>query len=802
MFQSAMAAGLRHLWRGKLYAAIAVCGLALGICAALLAALHVRSQYSFDRFIPGYQDVYLTTLGIRPSQRVAFYLPETPGQVAGALKQRFPGISSVTRLALEEMVFRVDQVERRGWAHSVDPNLFDTLPLSVIAGDAVAALARADQVILTRSEARSLFGEDAPLGRIVEAQLQDGSRHPLTVGAIIGDIPLNRSQLRAGIFISGHTSWTRLGVLDRRTGPVRGLFSEVRTMVRLYPGTSPLPMQQDLQKVLPELIDQFRQQQGDQGDADEGAPELSLVRIDRINVEPRMNQGVVGRLLLVAMLGLVVLAVSVVNFVNLLTARSDTRSMEVGVRKLAGARRGSLTVQFLGESLVHVGVALLLAVALAELLLPHLNAFLDADAQFAYWKEPALLGWLLLAAVGVGLLAGFWPALVLSALRPLRAMRGAGRVAGAGRPLRQVLVTLQFALLIGLVFGGAVVHLQQRYATAASQRFDTEQMLILEMKCSASRLDQLRALAGVRDAACADAPLIGDGWSTSDGKTREGEPITFNMAWVDDRVLSLYGISPLAGRNLAATDFDPASGRSSTRYLINETAMRRLGFESAQAAIGPYPLTSELQEIIGVLPDFSMGPVDQPIWPTVFYADPNNFSRMYVKLKGQDVPATLESIDGVWRETGGTGPLDRYFFEERVQRMYESMRREARAVTIISGVAVLLACLGLLGLAAAVAQQRTREIGLRKALGATTGDVLILLLWQFSKPVVWANLLAWPVAGWVMHRWLSGFAFHVDLPLWLFPVIGIGALAVALCTVGVHALLMAQARPVVALRHQ
>jgi putative ABC transport system permease protein len=798
MFRSALAAALRHLYRGKLHAAIAVLGLAVGLCGALLAGLYIRSQYSFEHFVPGYQDVYLTTLAINVSDRTVFSIPETPAQVAGLMRQQYPQIASITRVAWQKATLRVDDIEQPGEISSVDPDFFETVPLPAVAGNPAAALAQPDTVVMTRDYARTFFGDEPPLGRTLELHLQDGSRQVVTIGALIGEIPRHRSQLQWQMFISGRTAWTRLASLDRRSGQIRGVSSEVRTLVRLRPGASPDPMRQTL---APMLLQFMRKSAAPEEDVRDG-PQLRLLRIDRVHTDPEMNPGFATRILMAVVLGCVILAIACVNFVNLLTARSATRAVEVGMRKLAGAGRGTLALQFLGEALALVAIAVLLGMAMTELLLPRVNAFLDADASFDYWREPVVLGWMLLAAVLLGLLAGGWPALVLSSLRPIGAMHGTRLTPRSGGSLRQVLVTLQFALLIGLIVAAGVVYLQRHFAMQAALRFATDQMLIADMDCTPARLTELRALAGVRAAACSDVSLNGDGQGAASGKTRDGQPITLNMSWIDDQVLQLYGIQPLAGRLLQPSDFDLATGRSSINYLINEAAMRRLGFESPAAALGPYPLMNDLQHIVGVLPDFSMGNVSQAIEPTLFHADVGNLSRMNIKLKGQDIPATLAGIDRIWNATGGTGRLERFFYEERVEQRYRAMLREAQAFGIIALVAVLLACLGLFGLAAAVAEQRTKEIGIRKALGANTRDVLRLLLWQFSKPVMWANLIAWPVAGWAMQRWLAGFAYHIDLPLWLFPLAGLLALGIALATVSAHSLRVAGTKPVTALRHE
>ena len=291
-----------------------------------------------------------------------------------------------------------------------------------------------------------------------------------------------------------------------------------------------------------------------------------------------------------------ILVIAGVNFVNLLTARSGARALEIGVRKLAGASRGTLMLQFLGETFLYVAAAVVLAVAMTELLLPHVNASLQANARFEYWKEPVLLGGLLAGAVLFGLLAGFWPAVVLSKMRPLAAMHGARLARGRGGLARQWLVAVQFALLTALILKTGVTYLQRHFAMEQALRFDTDQVLILDTGCSPGRMTELRRLAGVLDAACSGSQLLG-GEGTSNGievQTRDGRKLPVAGVDIDDRMLQLYGVKLLAGRELTAEDFgERILGRHSTRVLINESAMRALGFDSPAAAIGPYPLMQD-----------------------------------------------------------------------------------------------------------------------------------------------------------------------------------------------------------------
>jgi putative ABC transport system permease protein len=512
-----------------------------------------------------------------------------------------------------------------------------------------------------------------------------------------------------------------------------------------------------------------------------------------------------GRLITSLILGGLVLLIASVNFVNLMTARATRRSREVGIRKLAGAGRHLLMLQFLGESTLYVLTAMLTAVALTEWSLPSVNAFLGSDASFEYWRNPALLGSLLAATALLGALAGAYPALIMSGFRPLSVLKGLSQSGGAGW-VRQGLVTLQFAILVALVIGATVIYQQRIYATTDALRIKPDQVLGIYSPCRAAFVAELKALPGVQAVSCSGTQILYSG-DTSSVKARDGADVSMADVPTDLTVFDLYGLKPLAGS--FGAQGDPDSGQ----YVINESAVRQLRFASAQKAIGQkldlhffgQPGDNGKvhgMRIVGVVPDFTMGTVQRPIPPTAYVVAPDVYNLISVKLTGRQLPQTLLAIDRVWARTGGDGPINRFFMNEHIEREYRSMLREAQGFGLFTVVAALLACLGLFGLAASIAEGRTREIGIRKALGADSSDVIRLLLWQFSKPVLWANLISWPVAAWAMRHWLQGFAYHVELRLWLFPAAGALALAIALVTVSTHSILVARAKPVAALRYE
>jgi putative ABC transport system permease protein len=791
MFRNCMAAALRHLARNKLYTAISVLGLSVGLCTALLAALVVHNQLSQDHFIGGYDRIYTAVTAITPPGHATVYIPSTASFVGPQLALKFREIEAATRLIPQTVTVRRSNVEAKELIYWADPNAFEVLALPVLAGNLRSALKRPDAIVLPRSIARKYFGRDAPLG---ETLTVDGT-HVVSVAAVIQDLPPNATHLQSGIFIAGLAPWSELRRLDTILGNVPGSNNVigVATYVKLALHASAGRLLDAMPALSKTLF--ARPPQGT-------TLALQFVRLDRLIAQPGLNPGFASRLLMVAITGIGILVIAGVNFVNLLTARSTRRAREVSVRKLAGAARRVLVLQFLTESIVYVIAASLVAVALTELLLPYVNAFLTAGATFRYWQDPALITAVALAVLLLGILAGAYPALVLSAFRPLRVLTGETRQSRSAVSMRQVLVTAQFSILIGLIIAAAVVYQQRRFATRDALRVDTDQMLLIRSPCDAAFTTRLRTLPGVRGLACSSSTLV--------------EHRVLNVAWANDRagiehlmypifaqpsLFDLYGIKPVAGRISA--------GSAGTYYVFNETATRQLGFTRSADAIGyaasacdPSPCRSV--PISGVIPDFSLDSVAHKIEAQEFVvtAKAPAFDLISVKLTGHQIPETLSAIDGMWKTTGAKDPINRVFLDLRIQLMYLAMLREAQLFGVFAAVAVVLACLGLLGLAASIAERRTREIGIRKALGADTGNIIRLLLLQFAKPVLWANLIAWPLTAYGMNRWLQGFAYHVDLAVWLFPAAAALALMIALLTVSTHSLLIARANPVAALRYE
>jgi putative ABC transport system permease protein len=793
MFRNCLAAALRHLARNRLYTLVSVVGLAIGLCTALIAALVIHNQYTYDHFVPGYERTYVIQTVVSPAGMARQHLGMTPLRMAAQLREQFPQVEAVSRVLYMTMNVEYAGQKVTETIHWADPNLPEVLPLATYAGDAAAALRTADSLVLSRSYARRFFGRDAPLG---ETLTLDG--HALIVRALIEDPPPNGTHQVRDIIAAGVTGFSPTNTRESEAATKLGNVAVHGgyTYVRLKPGADVAA----LRKALPRLLQLCGLE------SYSNILSLELIRIDRLNTDEDMHPAFRSRMMLLGILGVVVLLIAAVNFVNLQTARSALRARETAIRALAGAARHTLIAQFLGEALIYAAAAGLLAIALTEWLLSRVNTLLDTGAMLDYRHEPGLIFTLAGATILLGLSAGAWPAFVQSGFRPVNVLRGAAIVSG-GAAMRRSLVALQFALLIALAICSGVVYRQHEFAMRDALRLNRDQVLLIYAPEPHGRafVDELRKLPGVRAVARSSLGFLGSccfmqAVVIATRHIRSGD-VSFNRVVLDFDLFDFYAIKPLAGRL-------PGAGATAPRItdanyvVLNETAARRFGLGSPEQALGKAVPLDTPSTVLAVVPDFSFNSVAQAVPPTAYFQGDSGLDLISARLSGHDIPETLAAIDALWRRLGNPDPPRRAFLDQQIQQQYLGVLRESQAFGLCALIAVALSCIGLFALTSAMAERRTKEIGIRKALGADTDDIMRLLLWQFTKPVVWSCLLAWPAAALVMRRWLATFAYHVDLPLWLFPAAAAAALLIALATVSTQSALVARARPVKALRYE
>jgi putative ABC transport system permease protein len=820
MFRNYLAAALRNLLRNRAISLVNITGLAVGLAAALLVALYVRYEYSYEEFIPGHEDVYRFSMNVNYGGKSPERRDESSQRIAAWLKLDFPEIGHAARF---NETWRTVATETRAFKEQVfegDPDLFRVLPIPAVAGDLQAALDQPDRIAISRATARKYFGRENVLG----AKLDIDHGRQFVVSAVFEDLPGN-THLNFKLVVS---ALGKSGIASEDAMPVDNFGSMgLHTYFRLRPGARI----DDIRARLPEFMKKhFEKIPG------AFEPEVTAVRDIHLSpdvkrpLRPRGNPQALRALALVG--GLIVL-IAVFNFVNLTTARAANRGVEVGVRKLAGARRRDLALQFMGESFLYVTVAMLVAMSLVELALPAFRALLDAgenvsappSISFDYWRSPSLLLGIVGGTLLVGMLAGIYPAMVLSSFRPAAVIKGASQGSGGTR-VRELLVVLQFAMLVGLVFATTVIYRQTNFALNSALRIDTDQVVIYHVDSESisggapgqAFRNAVRSIPGVIGMTGSMSLPTNSMLPFSPFSDNKGEMVLLQVAAVDLNFFEFYGVRLLAGRTfstaLATDHFVFAEATRPLSVIVNEAAVKRLGYAKSAEAVGkilhprstawPYqgaPLPDPLT-IVGVVADFPINSVRSEIEPSIYFVFEPMLLMLSIRIAGESMPETLAALRATWKKVGQKHPEEGWFLESHYRQLYADVILQQKTLSLFAGCAVFLAALGLFGLSIYTAQRRTREIGIRKVMGASTGDIMKLLLWAFSKPVLWASLIAWPVAAWLMQGWLEGFAYRVPLGWWWLPVASAASLAISLLTVSAHSYAVARQKPAGALRHE
>ena len=825
MLRNYLTVGLRSLTKNKAYAVINLLGLAIGLAACLLILLYVRYETSYDQWLPDHERVYqVQATWHEPGQPIAAN-QTSPAPVRDTIAGGFPQIEAVTvaqqgrlQLVRDGQPLYVDELY-------VQPAFFDIFQLEFVRGSAKTALPNPQSIVFTETEAIRQFGTVDALGKVVTERLGNGETFDYRVTGVIKDLPKN-----------SHLKVSTIARAGDEAPPEGRSWGDMNAYhyVKLRPGADAEAINAALpaweKRVIPtQTIDGQVRSRADIMD-------LKLVNVADVHLgeaqlgamKPGNDPRTITTFSIVAAL---ILVMASINFINLSTARAGQRAREVALRKVLGASRSQLVTQFMGESLLLVSIALLIALAVVELSTPALSAFLDADLEFRYFGSDGYL----LPALGllalVAVIGGLYPAFYLSRFQPakvLKANKSASDAEGTGR-LRGILVVTQFAISIGLIVCTAVVYSQTRFIQTVDPGFRRDGLIQVE---GASRFRETGNAEAVK-AEFARVPGVTGVARTGVAPTARNKSIQVVKlpGQADGFGMGLYGVDPdffpvmgmrlLSGRLLGerfANDRigPPAEGKEAQgpsaaprgfNVVINRQAARLLGFSPA-AAVGKQVLTStgpgELAPvtIVGVVEDTRIRTAREEIEPLVFAYDPSRTTQFVVRYEGAIPAEVLNGLQRVWYRFMPDLPFEGAFAEDLVAELYRSERTRSTIFAAFAILAVIIACLGLFGLAAFTTERRTKEIGIRKVLGAKVRDIVRLLTWQFSKPVVIANLIAWPVAWWVMRDWLNTFDIRIPLGPGPFVMAGLLALAIAIGTVAGHAFKVARLNPIHALRYE
>jgi putative ABC transport system permease protein len=806
MTGSALLTLYRSLTRHRLYAVLNIGGLALGLAVFLVLFLYVQYEHGYDRQLPGWRHIWLINTGFNVSGFPNINL-SAPAGLLDQLEISYPDITGVHLQEKQDADIRDGTTVTQANVDLVEPGFFKLFPYTAIQGDPATTVAQPDGAVITRKVARQYLGDGSAIGKTLTIAF-DGSDHVYRVGAVLADPPTNMTY-SSGIYIP--------------LPPPSPALTAAPTVSFLRIPSARQAAQ--IERDLPALIDRHPPP-GFTVDANSKPSDFAKFTFTPLSavhlIEPRDRTVVVT----LGVVGLLTLLIAIVNYINLATARAGLRAREVGLRKVLGATRGALIRQFLGEALASVAIAALIALALAELALPFVNAVGGLSLRIDYLGKKSILLPLIVLIILVGGVAGFYPAFVLSRFRPAAVLASARAPGGgrAGARLRQTLVVLQFAIAIALAIGTAILVAQTEYLRHADLGFRRDGLIMLPQFADpaiddAQRTNLVRAFAtipGVTSVALSRAAPGGGSFTIANYDKKDGTPpISIEYVETGPDFFTTFHADLLAGRLFDdAHRGDEMPARAAGQYestptnvIANLTAIRELGFKSPADAVGkPAQLGDHTHPtIIGVVADMRFDSPRDPIQPIFYAYTSRQIGDMVPTLATSpaDVPAVTARLAQIWHRVAPAAPFRSVTVDQQLyEAYYKDDAQRSRLFTIGAVLAVVIGCIGLYGLASFDTARRVKEIGIRKTLGAPTRDIMRLLIGQFLRPVLIANLIAWPLAYVAMRQWLAGFDDRVALSPLYFLAATLIAVAIAAATVFGQAWRVARAEPARALRYE
>ena len=812
MLSSYLKIAWRNIVGNPLFSIINILGLAIGLACCIIITLFVRYETSFDQQWENANRTYRVTRDFFGND---LELAAVAPPIAPLLRQDFAEIEDIVRILATGAVSltRNESQFREENMVIADTNIFEFFNLDFVAGDASSALRNPTDIVITERAAERIFGSEDPMGQTLNLMGQVD----VTVTGVIRDLPDNT-----------HMAFELVGSMDAvplmlGEGELENWGSNnYYTYLRLPPAYDPANLESQLNGFLERHWNENAQY----------ISRLNLQHLPDIHLTSNRDgewttNGSLATVATFSAVALFVLLIACINFMNLTTARSTQRAREVGIRKVVGAKRGQLISQFLGESLLLTALAMVLALAMVEVVLPAFAAFLEKPLTLPL-GDPLTLAVLIAGIVIVGLFAGSYPAFYLSKFRPVEVLKGAASSTSSAL-LRRVLVVFQFATSIALLIATGIVLAQTAYARNIDLGFDKSRNVVSNLPYFADLWELYEPLKAELEAHPGIASVVyssrvpsmenndGSGFVTQNAQLTMENVQPIAVIRTDHQWFDHYDVEFLAGRAFRQNEMRVASPSDENPVvnavaILNESAARQFGW-TPQEAIGKIirePQSRELdsfydREIVGVVADLHFSSLHNEIKATVFAEpSPNYARRISLKLAPGRYEDAIAHFESVWMKLVPAEPVFWEFLDDRFDALYRSEERQARMFGIFSAFAIFVATLGLFGLASFTTERRTKEIGVRKVMGATVKDIVVLLTRDFAKLVLMANIIAWPLAYYFMNNWLNAFAYRAPFAewAWLFVAAALAALAVAWLTIGVQAGRAATARPILALRYE
>lgn len=807
MLRNYFKTAFRFLWKNRAFSFINIIGLAIGTVCCLYILLYVQEQYSYDKHYDHAQDIYrVDSRIVYGGDKINNSASSPP--IAPAMKHEFSEVMQYTRViptyGVEQHLLRYKEksfYEKN--AYYVDSTFFDVFTYHFTHGNARNVLYEPYSVVLLKATSDKLFGGEKPVGKFIVID-DDYGRHLFKVTGVV-DESLGKSHIHANMFLTMNSGG--FGDKVRRSDSWAGN-NYAATYVKLYPNSDAAA----LEKKLPSFLKKYGQEQMKSLGMEK---QLYLQPVGTIHTTPfydsQMDKAVSPSFLYILLLiAALIQLIACINFMNLSTARASKRAKEVGVRKVIGAGRGDLVKQFLGESFLLTLMGVLVAIPLLQMALPFLNDFTQSTIQLSFLRDYRV--WITLGGLifFTSLVAGSYPAFYLSAFQAIKVIKGnfTSHISAAG--IRRSLVVFQFVLSIVLITGIIVIYSQLNYIKNKDIGFEKEQRLIFSFHTADAKArmsafaDDLRQLGEVKSVSKANNYLthfiLNDFGVYLPGGNITTAPDAKNIS-TDEYFVKANGIRLISGRDFRFQD--------SGKVLINETLAARLGLKPEAAPgtrlfsqMSDRDATPVIYEIAGVMKNFNYSSLHEEIFPLMlcYKQGDSTMDNMLVSTSSNDYKSLIGKIETIWRRNIPAVPFEYKFLDEEVQKQYDTEITLGRIINSFTLMAILISCMGLFGLAAFSAEQRNKEIGIRKVLGASVTSIVQLLSKDFLKLVLVAVVIATPIAWWAMTKWLEAFVYRVPISWWMFAAAGLLAILIALFTVSFQAIRAAVANPVKSLK--
>jgi len=800
MFNNYLKIAFRNVKKHKAYAFINIAGLAIGMACCILIISFIATELSFDQFHENKDNIY--RLGIDASLGGnQFRMPISTAPAAPALIQDYPEVLDAVRISPmgnvsikdKDLEFFEENIAL------VDNSFFNVFTFQMIKGDPRTALETAYSMVMTEDAAKKYFGDEEPIGKILKVD----NRNDYTVTGVVKNPPKN-SHFIFDILCSFESLYAQRG----EAMEVWLSFSYY-TYILLQENVDP----KELENKFPALVETHM---GPMLKAIGGRIEFFLQPLTQIHLHSHMENEMsansdIAYIYIFAAIALFILIIACINFMNLSTARSALRAREVGIRKVIGAERKELIWQFLGESLIYSLFSMLVAIGLAHLVLPLFSSLSGRDLSIDYfgmpWLIPSLIGMILF----VGLAAGSYPALFLSSFQPVKVLKGRLKAGAANSRFRSIMVVGQFVISIGLIISTGVVLNQLRYMKNKNLGFDKENILVVRTSDGPAResiesiKQEFKKIPGVLNAGLASqvpgseaniSPFVPEGFSTTEAQLMKGIDI-------DQDFIPTMGIGVIQGRNFSSEFGTDASDA----ILINESAARKFGWadpigKKIEDFSGENIEDRTASTVVGVIKDIHMSSLHSLIMPLYVNNESDDWDNIVVRISPNNVGGTIDNLRAKWGELYPNQSFDYSFLDDSLATMYESEGRLSQIFSSFTLFAIFIACLGLFGMASFTAEQRTKEIGIRKVMGASVSGIVVLLAKNFLKLVLIANIIAWPIAYLAMKEWTKGFSYQARIGVEMFLITAVLAAVIAILTVSFQSIKAALSHPINAIKYE